>query len=174
MANVKINIKSFKSFKDLEKAIKDDFKGKFDRARVKWQKPAIDLAKDLIDTTIGKGISPVEGGGAQTGRSSRFTNYSESYRKQISKGRYSTHGKRLRPVNLQLSGKMRKSLKGRPTKEGITLYYTDKKANWHNEEGAGKSKVVRRLLPKTGTNEKLSRTINRPLAELFVKILSQI
>lgn len=169
MANTQINIKKLAK---IPRVIKKDLEKKLRKAKRKWDKPAIKTAIELIDTKIGKGISPVEAGGAQTGRKARFIKYSESYQKQIKRRKFP--GKKLRPVNLKLSGKMRASLRGRKTKEGIFLFYKDPLADVHTNEGAGRSRVIRRMLPGEGTNEKLSRTITQPLVELFVKILRQL
>jgi len=171
MANVRIDIKDYGR---VSKSIRNDFSRLESRAKKRWVKPAIALGKKLIDDNIEKGISPVKGGGSQTGRKARFVDYSKSYKDAIRKKRYSQFSKRLRPVNLKLSGKMRKSLKGRPNRDGITLFYSDKKAEYHTNEGVGPRKVIRRMLPGRGTTEVLSRTITRPLGELFVKILGQL
>ena len=169
MAETKVTIKQLSK---LTKSIKRDLTKELKAAKRKWNKPAIKQATQLIDDTIRKGISPVKGGGAQTGRKPRFVKYSELYRKQIRRKVFP--GKKLRPVNLELTGKMRKSLKGRATKDGILLFYTDPKADYHTNQGVGKSKVIRRMLPGEGTNEVLSRTITRPLVDLFVKILRKV
>jgi hypothetical protein len=169
MASVKINIREIYR---LPKELKKDLLGKIKKAESRWVKPAIDLSKELVDKSIEKGISPVKGGGAQTGNKARFEKYSEAYQKMIRRKIFPN--KKIRPVNLELSGKMRRSLKGRRTKDGFYLFYSDKKANYHSSEGVGKKRVVRRMLPERGTNEELSRTITKPLVELFVKILRQI
>lgn len=166
MANAKINLKNFKT--QFPKALSDDIDEKFIRAKRSWENKAINVGKKLIDETIGKGISPVKGGGNQTGKGQRFTDYSESYKKRIRRKVFP--GKKLRPINLKLTGKMRRSIKGRPTKEGILIFYSDKKASYHTDLGAGKGKVIRRMLPGKGTKEVLSRTITQPLLDLFIKL----
>ena len=100
--------------------------------------------------TISSGNSPVKG-------YKRFQDYSPSYKNAIRKGRYSRYSKRQRPVNLTLSGKMLRSFISRMTKTGFSVYFTSELAKYHNVEGAGRSKVIRRILP-TG-NEKFKRAI---------------
>jgi len=101
------------------------------------------LEKQII-SDINRGVSPVKG--------NRFPKYSVSYKNAIKKGRYP--GKSIAPVNLTLTGKMLKSLKLK-LKDNlsvmtISVMFSDKKAKYHDIEGAGKSKVIRRMLPKSG------------------------
>lgn len=169
MADTKLNIKQLSK---LPKELKKELLAQVKKAKKRWEKPGIKQATKIIDDTIAKGISPVKSGGAQTGRKPRFVKYSELYRKQIRRKVFP--GKKLRPVNLELSGKMRKSIGGRATKDGILIFYRDPKADYHTNQGVGKSRVIRRMLPGEGTNEVLSRTVTKPLVELFVKILKQV
>jgi len=127
-----------------------------------------------------------------TGGKSRYQKYSESYQDQITRRAAYLHfkgggsvriddeddqdfidelneyliknGKKLRPVNLKVSGKMLKSLKSKITKnEKVTVWFTDEKAKYHDKEGAGKSKVLRRLLPR-GVEE-FNRAIQRKIID---------
>ena len=109
------------------------------------------IEKAIIDDSILKGKSPVQGGG-------RFKRYSESYRKAIRNGRL-TFGKSVTPVNMKLTGEMIKSFYVRATPLGFKLGFTDIKAVWH-DLGLG-NLPVRKLLP--GIGEKFNRRINRSL-----------
>lgn len=75
--------------------------------------------------------------------------------------------KKKSPVNLYATGEMMDSLN--LTAQGARNYaligFTDKKAKYHNDLGAGKSKVIRRLLP-TGTGEKFIPNIDKSIKDL--------
>lgn len=61
------------------------------------------------------------------------------------------HGKATSPVNLKLSNEMLKSLKARQNAKGeVLIAFKSKTAKFHDKLGAGKSKVIRRLLPRRG------------------------
>jgi len=142
MAKVKIN-KNFK--KIFEKALKQSAKkmGKL-------------LLKESLKS-VEKGKSPVKG--------KRFPNYSQAYRDAISDGRYSRYGKKLRPVNLNLSGKMLKSGRVRLTNKGFQIYFTDKKAPWINE---GTNKMpARRFIPLK--SEDYTKRIYQNLEKILAK-----
>jgi len=96
------------------------------------------LDNKIVDE-IKSGVSPVKG--------ESFDKYSESYLKAIQKKRYRKYNKSVSPINLHLTGKMLKSYKSKLIKDGIETKFTDKKAVYHNKDGAGKSKVLRRMLP---------------------------
>lgn len=71
--------------------------------------------------------------------------------------------KRISPVNLRLSGKLHRSLfvttaGGIKKSFRLRIGFKNKLADIHNRQGAGKSKVVRRLLP-TEFNESFNRRI---------------
>lgn len=140
-----------------------------DRALRSWKREGRELAKELIDKSIGKGISPVRRGGDSTGGRARYKAYSESYEDKI---RRYISGKRVRPVNLKVSGKMRRSIKSRETREGFYVWYQDKKADYHNKEGAGKSRIVRQMLPYA--NQRFSRTITSKLQNLYVELFNKL
>lgn len=76
-------------------------------------------------------------------------------------------GKRARPVNLKLTGALHRSIKKRVTKSGLTIWFSDEKAEWHNE---GTDKMpARRLLPLEG--EELSRVIEKELEKSLTDIV---
>lgn len=80
-------------------------------------------------------------------------------------------GKRLSPVNLKLSGQMLTSLRvrtiGSTTSRRVEISFDDEVAVFHNKLGAGKSKVIRRLLP-TESGERF----NRRISKLTITLLS--
>lgn len=123
-----------KEFNSIVKSTKKQVRGKFSKQAAELMK------KDVVDT-IQIGNSPVKGFG-------RYQGYSESYSKAIAKGRYSRYNKKNRPVNLTLSGKMLSLIAARITSSGFKLVFTSKLAKYHNELGAGKARVIRRLYPK--------------------------
>lgn len=145
MSKVNINIEFNKVFKKIEKDIKKSF---------------LKDIKSMFVSFIKKGISPVSGRG-------RFQDYSQSYKEQIRNNRYRSFGKRLRPINLTLSGKMLRSLKVRPTSKGITLFFSDKKADYHNK---GMGNLPRRALMPF-KNEKLSRVILSKIEKDVAKVV---
>ena len=104
-----------------------------------WQKDAPPIIIKNIKDTIGRGNSPVKGNG-------RFVKYSDSYTEAIKKGRYGS--KKLRPVNLNLTGKMMKTLISRNTQGGFVVFFTSKLAKIHSKDGAGKSKTIRKIMPQ--------------------------
>ena len=117
-----------------------------------------------IKRTIARGYSPVKGEG-------KFKPYSRSYLNQINNGygMPGRYGKKPLPVNMELSGKMMNSLKYSVKAGFISIFFTDKKAVYHNTEGAGRSKVIRRLLP-TEPGEEPSTRIKSKIKEELTKI----
>lgn len=124
-----------------------------ERAKPVFFKAAKKIFKEEIISSIEGGRSPVEKGGIDpkgTSGKLRYEKYSESYTKAIKRGRHGS--KRLSPINMKLSGKMLKSLKIRINKESVTVWFSSPIAKYHDKLGAGKKKVIRRLLPTTGEN----------------------
>jgi hypothetical protein len=81
------------------------------------------------------------------------------------------NGKRLRPVNLKVTGEMLRSIKSRIIKNGIAVWFTDEKAKYHNTLGAGKSKVIRRMLPSE-SGEQFSKVIESNMYQLLDDIMN--
>lgn len=160
------------NLEELPKFINKELDRRKKIAAKEWGQLARELAKAAIINEIKSGKSPVKGGGNNTGGKSRFKGYSDSYEDAIDNGRYSEHGKRKRPVNLTLTGKMLKSIKDRGTKNGFVIWFSDEKAKYHNEEGAGKSRVIRQMLPLPG--QQFSRTITQQIEKLYVSIFESI
>lgn len=126
----------------------------------KWKKAAAPVVKREIQSRIGRGLSPVEGHG-------KFEDYSPSYKKQISSTIGKVYGKKLRPVNIKLSGKLRDSLKVRATLTGLVIWFSDKKAAWINRP-ENPSMPRRAILPLT--REKFNNKIITRLEGLYVKL----
>jgi len=155
-----------------------------DVRRIGADKAKEQLKEDIVNT-IKRGNSPVKG-------ERRFVDYSDSYKAAIrGEVRFFTdkqgkvrpilggavglgYGKKLRPINLTLSGKMLNSVKGRVTDRGISLWFTSPIAKYHNIEGAGKSKTIRRMLPKS--NEDLKESVKeraaRTIGNAYEKVLN--
>lgn len=128
-----------------------------------------ELKEIIIDENILKGNSPVKGEG-------RYQKYSKSYETAIRAGRYSEYGKKTRPVNLKLSGEMLDSFFIKPIPDGIRIGFSDKKAVYHNIQGAGKSKTKRQLLPNDEQEFKPSiiKRIREILLEAVNKVLANL
>ena len=139
--------------------------------------------KEQVLSFIKKGISPVEGFG-------RYEKYSDSYKDQI-QGKVSFRtfknpkrvvaleplqadkikfaGKKIRPVNLKLSGKLHKSLESKVSKSGVRIVFKNKVAKYHNN---GTDKMPRRaMLPKKG--EELSRRIQKKMQKKIEQIIKK-
>jgi len=123
-----------------------------------------------IIRSILRGVSPVKGKG-------KFKRYSKSYINQI---RTAALGipKNTSPVNLKLSGQLLKSffIKGKiKRKKGAELEigFKDELADIHNRRGAGKSKVVRRMLP-TKAGEQFTRRINTTIQKIFQRAIKKV
>ena len=123
----------------------------------KWQKKVKPVIKKEIQSRIAKGQSPVAGAKA-------YTKYSDGYKKAITKKLGPTFGKKIRPVNLKLSGRMLKSLSVRATIKGIVVYFTSGIHKYHNGEG----RVRRATLPLEG--EKFKRPIRKKMSDLYIKL----
>lgn len=122
--------------------------------------------RDEIHRAILSGVTPVEGVSPR-----RFEKYSESYKKQIKENR--VPGKnRVRPVNLKATGKLLKSLKVIRRGKRLIALFQNELADIHNRLGAGKSKVVRRMLP-TEDGEQLSRNIMKNLRGILAKVIKK-
>ena len=120
----------------------------------------------LLKEIIRKGLSPVQGEG-------RFKKYSKSYLKAIEGSQGDFKSKKKSPVNLTLSGDMLKETKVKKTENGLILSIDHWLADIHNRQGAGKSKVIRRLLP-TESGETFTREITKRLREALLQAVKII
>lgn len=130
--------------------------------------PGGEVKSLIVDQSILKGISPVEGEG-------RFESYSDSYKDAIDQGRYSKYSKKKLPVNLKLSGKMLDSffVDTKEIKNKIVIGFEHYLAEIHSKLGAGKSKVIRKMLPlKKG--EEFKTSIRNGIIKLVKNELSKI
>ena len=147
MAKIKLNLKLKDAVSLIERNLK---KASFDGLII------------IIRESIRKGISPV----AQIGR---FTKYSESYRAAIKDG-YVEFKDKVSPVNLTQTGVMVDSLDQRSKGNNVELFYKDEKAIFHNDKGAGKSKVIRRILP-SNSGETFTTVILRKFVAICKKVV---
>ena len=118
----------------------------------------------VVDTLSSKELS--EGRASRSARrqntkNKRFTREFNSKFKELSK--------RVRPVNLKLTGEMLSSFFIKNTKNGFLVGFTDKKARWHNQ---GKGKLPERRLLPTGSREKFNNRINRTIRIELKKIVT--
>jgi hypothetical protein len=140
--------------------IKLDIKTDLEKARNGFFNDILKTITDSIKSFISKGISPVSG-------QLRYDRYSESYRESIKRD-YVKNKTKVSPVNLEQSGKMKRSLKAEKVSRGVKIEFTDEKAKYHDIEGAGKSKTIRRLLPNTGTRS--GESFNKRLMDNIIKL----
>lgn len=140
-----------------------------------------DTLKEQIIESMERGVSPVEGEG-------RYKDYSDSYKDQIggvyknSKGKKikksgfsslkSKFNKSVRPVNLKLSGDMYESLTIKKAQRGLLINFSSPLAYIHDKLGAGKKRVIRRILPRK--NENFSGAITTTLTKASREYLKRL
>jgi len=166
MVNVNLKAKDTKGF---SREIKKMVDKNTEKVVKFYQNDIAQHLKKRVVEFIEGGISPVKGKG-------RFLDYADSYKDLIRKGKLKGAGKKLRPVNLKLSGKMLNSLKIRKTKDGFTLFFADPKAVYHDTDGIKRNdiptgKVYRRLLPRDG--EQLSDVITEEINVKMQKFINK-
>jgi len=172
---IKIDYKDIKNMQEelrkIELTVPLEMRSKF--------KQAADLMKEDIVKTIERGNSPVKG-------NKRFVDYSDNYKSAIrgekawratptgkpfqinpmSEDYEKFKGKRLRPVNMKLSGRMLKSIAARFNLRGFTIYFTSKLAKIHSTEGpSGKRDAIRKVAPFG--NEKWKPSVIRRAKEFL-------
>lgn len=121
------------------------------------------IKREIINI-IEAGRSPVAKGGTSprgTGGKLRYEKYSDDYLKSIGNG--SIKGKKKRPVNLTVTGKMLRSIKSRKFKNYLRVWFTDSKAKYHDKLGAGKSKILRRMVPNPAKGEKFNAVLQKKI-----------
>lgn len=124
-----------------------------------------EIKKLIVDDSIKKGFSPVRGGKSQ------YQKYSKSYADAIKAGRVFPKTS-IRPVDLTVSGEMLDSFELDRNSKNILFRFTDRLAKYHNDLGAGKSKVIRRMLPKSG--ERFKTNIEKQILEWLQEALDKI
>ena len=112
------------------------------------------LRKEILDT-LNSGKSPVKG--------KKFRQYSAKYASR-------NKGGRRRPVTLKDEGDLHDSLKIKVSRSKIRITFEDFKAKFHNDDGAGRSKVIRRMLP-TKSGETFRKSI-QPLPSIVINGVS--
>jgi hypothetical protein len=134
-------------FKDLEKQVNK-------RVERAIKKPKFEklLQKAVVEDHIKKGKSPVAGKG-------KFKKYSESYKKAIRK-RLFVFGKRIRPVNIMLSGHLLSTFFVKVNKRTLSIGFKDEVAEWIN---GGTNKMPRRPLLPTEGNEVFNKNIKKDI-----------
>jgi len=105
--------------------------------------------KNVIVNYIASGKSPVEG--------QKFKKYSDGYAKLKGKSA---------PVDMTVTAKMLSSLRIKTSKKGsMSLFFNSKIAKFHDILGAGKGKVIRRLLPRKN-GERFADKINKVIRSI--------
>jgi len=116
--------------------------------------------------SLERGISPVRG-------VRRFENYSKSYSEAIRKG-YLELTKKVRPVNLYLSGRMLKALEFRANYAKLEVGIWDSEmselAGYHQD---GTDKMPARRFVPTEDSEELTVTIDRALKNKLIDIINR-
>lgn len=119
-----------------------------ERAKPIFHRLVKKFIKEVIRDSIESGRSPVNKGGVKPKGSSgklRYKEYSTSYKDAMGTGKLKN--KKKRPVNLTVTGKMLNSLKAKVGKDAVTVWFSSPIAKYHNDLGASKKKVIRRMLP---------------------------
>jgi hypothetical protein len=80
-------------------------------------------------------------------------------------------GKKVSPVNLTLTGKMLNSFKVKIRNNKISLFFSDKKAAYHNN---GTDKIPRRAMLPTESGEEFNRNITLRIREVVSKSIKQV
>jgi hypothetical protein len=121
-----------------------------------------------IKSLISKGVSPVAGIG-------RFVRYSKSYRDAIKAGHKSLEEKKNQtsPVNMKLTGEMLNSLDTVQRSGKVFIEFGDDKAAFHNNSGAGKSRVIRRLLPDA-EGERFNASLEAKFTQIIRRIVKKL
>jgi len=141
-----------------------------ERAKPKFFRILKKFIKDEIIKSIESGRSPVNKGGTKPSGTSgklRYEKYSESYMDNMGRGDLS--GKKKRPVNLSVTGKMLRSLKVKINRDNVFMWFSDSKAKYHERLGAGKKQVLRRMLPHDG--EDFNAGIRKRIANALIKAI---
>lgn len=159
--------------------------------RKEFRNSGVKPIRKAVLRDVTKGISPVEGEG-------KYEKYSKSYKEVISgKKHFRTVGgrvipidgpepnlglvsgtKRRSPVNLRWSGELLNALKvfttgGFTERFRLVFDWRDFLADIHNRRGAGKKKVVRRMLP-TKDGEQFNQTITDEILDRLNRAAKKI
>lgn len=125
------------------------------------------VAVKEMRVSMERGISPIQG-------ARRFANYSASYTKAIQKGWLEQKDKKVRPVNLILSGRMLRALEYKADRGKLEVGIWDQEmaelAGYH-QDGTDKM-PARRFIP-TENAEKLNVTIDRALLNKLRELIKR-
>lgn len=86
---------------------------------------------------------------------------------------FADYGKTPSPVNLKVTGDLINSLKVKEKGDRVNIRFDNEKFVYHNNEGVGKAKVKRRMLP-TESGERFNLTINTTLRESLTRLIQKI
>ena len=148
-------------------------KEKYEKVKPEFHNRIKKFIADEILYFISIGVSPVKGGGnnpKNSGGGSRFVKYSKSYLTAIKRGNGDLKGKLKAPVNLFVTGNLYKSIKVKGNATKTFVSFDSPIAKYHNELGAGKKKVIRRLLP-TGKGEEFSKVIQNKIVQTLKDVV---
>lgn len=143
---MQLKIKKNLRFGQIFKDIQEDFTKQENRAAF----------KTLLQETIYHGISPVAG--------KRFKIYSKKYGE--------LKGKKA-PVDMTVTGDMLDSLEVVKEKNSIVVRFKSEIAKFHDILGAGKSKIIRRLLPRANSKERFRSDIVQVLKDFVNKAIDK-
>lgn len=144
-------------------------RGSIDRIKRDYLNKAPNNYKRAIIQSWRKGQTPVKNG--------RWDKpYSESYRRQIRKKRnviLVAFSKKTTPVNLKVTGTLWSALSVTRSGSKLTITINDELGDIHTNQGAGKAKAIREMLPvKEGQDFK--KKINDVLQTLLERIVTRI
>jgi hypothetical protein len=156
---IKVKVQT-SDYSELFNKIKKQTAANQDRITRRWASECAVEVKKLVLSEIASGTSPVL-------HKKAFKEYSALYKKQIKKAKGLFSAKKIKPVNLKLSGEMLDSAKSEAGRDYFTTTFTSEIAEYHNNKGAGKSKVIRRMLPIKGErfNLRISTKIEKILRD---------
>ena len=167
-------------------------RGKLPIIQQKYLQRAPPIIKELLLSSFKVGISPVKNGRWDVP-------YSESYQAAIRglvtfrmiKGTRKLlampfpdpaifgFGKTVSPVNLKLSGQLYNDLRVEPKGNAILVHFvgdSDRIANYHNKEGAGKKKAIRQIMPSESGqtfNEHITNKLNDILYSVVINVIKE-
>ena len=156
----KVTIKN----RDVFKKIAKDQERKAKKVERDFSKKAPKKILEWIFWFIHQEQSPVAGNNPMDG-TGKYRQYSEEYAKRENKGQ-------RRPVTMEQSGKMLRSFKTRSTKDGFSIWNTSEIFKYHNRMGAGRSEVLRRMLPTDG--KMFNIKIRAQIKVLLNKIINKV
>jgi len=149
--------RDYRKFKDL-------YTERMKLVKLQYIKEVMPIMKEIIvDEYIAQGESPVA-------YQRDYVDYSPSYKKQIRQRWSRLYGKKLKPINLKLTGALHGSFfVRRRANTGIEIGFSDIKASYHNDGGAVPK---RQLLPKG--KQKFKTPILNRLKKVLVDVTKKV